>query len=105
MFRGDASHSGVYPAADGRSLAGMQWRFPTGGEVNGSPAIAGRTVYAGSGDGRLYAIDLASRPAKIVCATNRQAATPATPSQETTMSAGRGSTRARERMAVSTARF
>jgi outer membrane protein assembly factor BamB len=30
----------------------------TGGEINGSPVVSGRTVYAGSGDGRLYAIDL-----------------------------------------------
>jgi eukaryotic-like serine/threonine-protein kinase len=59
MFRGDAAHSGVYTSTGGGgNLAGMQWRFPTGGEVNGSPVITGNTVYAGSGDGKLYAIDL-----------------------------------------------
>ena len=58
MFRGDAAHSGVYPATSGRNLIGMQWRFPTGGEVVSTPAIAGDTVYVGSGDGKLYAIDL-----------------------------------------------
>ena len=58
MFRGDAAHGGVYGSSGGRELAGMQWRFPTGGEVNGSPVVSGRTVYAGSGDGKLYVIDL-----------------------------------------------
>jgi len=58
MFRGDPAHSGVYAAVSGQNLIGMQWRFPTGGSVNGSPIVDGDTVYAGSGDGRLYAIDL-----------------------------------------------
>jgi outer membrane protein assembly factor BamB len=58
MFRGNAAHSGFYHDGRGRNLAGLQWRFATGGEVNGTPVVAGRTVYAGSGDGRLYAIDL-----------------------------------------------
>jgi PQQ-like domain len=58
MFRGNAAHTGVLQAGGGRNLAGMQWRFATGGEVDGSAVVAEQTVYVGSGDGRLYAIDL-----------------------------------------------
>lgn len=58
MFRGNAAHTGVFQGGGGRNLAGMQWRFATGGEVDGSPVVAGQTVYVGSGDGKLYAIDL-----------------------------------------------
>src|ERR1700737_5016187 len=58
MFRGNPAHTAVYAPTSGRNLVGMQWRFPTGGEVNSSPVIDGDTVYVGSGDGTLYAIDL-----------------------------------------------
>ena len=40
-----------------QELAGLQWRFETGGAVNSTPAILGDTIYAGSGDGHLYAVD------------------------------------------------
>ena len=33
------------------------WRFKTGGEIESSPALSGRTLYVGSGDGDLYALD------------------------------------------------
>jgi outer membrane protein assembly factor BamB len=56
MFRGDAAHTGVY-GPTGRQLAGMQWRFATGGDVISSPAIADGVVYIGSGNGKLYAIE------------------------------------------------
>ena len=57
MFRGDAAHTGVYAPAKGQALAGLQWRFMTEGDVISSPAVVGQTVYVGSGDGRLYALD------------------------------------------------
>ena len=57
MFRGGAARNGVYPAASGTALAGLQWRFLTEGDVIGSPTVLGQTVYVGSGDGRLYALD------------------------------------------------
>ena len=57
MFRGDAARSGVYAASSGQSLAGLQWRFMTEGDVVSSPAVLGQTVYVGSGDGHLYALD------------------------------------------------
>lgn len=37
---------------------GFAWRFETGGEVRSSPAVVDGTVYIGSNDGSLYAIDL-----------------------------------------------
>lgn len=57
MFRGGPAHNGVYAAAPGRALAGLQWRVATGGDVISSPAVANGVVYVGSGDGRLYALD------------------------------------------------
>jgi eukaryotic-like serine/threonine-protein kinase len=59
MFRGDAAHTGQYTGG-GRSLIGLAWRAPTDGDVISSPTIANGTVYVGSGDGHLYALDLAT---------------------------------------------
>jgi outer membrane protein assembly factor BamB len=56
MFRGGAEHHGYYDSPAGQSLVGLQWRFPTGGSVISSPAVSGNLVYAGSGDGKLYAL-------------------------------------------------
>lgn len=61
MFRGDAAHTAFYaldsPAHEGRNLVGLQWRFATEGDGISSPVVAGDRVYAGSGDGHLYALD------------------------------------------------
>ena len=57
MFRGDAAHAGVYDASPGQALGGLAWRFMTDGDVISSPTVIGQTVYVGSGDGRLYALD------------------------------------------------
>jgi outer membrane protein assembly factor BamB len=61
MFRGDAAHNAVYaldsPAHEGRNLVGLQWRFATEGDGISSPVVVGDRVYAGSGDGHLYALD------------------------------------------------
>lgn len=59
MFRGGALHLGAYPAAKG-SYAGIAWRVQTGGPVRSSPVVVGNTVYVGSTDGRVYALDAAS---------------------------------------------
>jgi eukaryotic-like serine/threonine-protein kinase len=58
MFRGDPSHTGVYPATSGSYLGGLQWRFATSGAVTSSPVVSGDAVYVGSGDGHVYALDL-----------------------------------------------
>ena len=57
MFRGDAAHSGVYASAPLRQFGGLQWRVQTGGMVQSSAALHDGTLYIGSGDGLLYALD------------------------------------------------
>ena len=39
------------------STDGAGWRFETDGEVLSSPAVSGGTVYIGSVDGSLYAVE------------------------------------------------
>lgn len=58
MFRGGPSHPGVARGAAGVRYGGVRWRVATEGPVRSTPAIAGGTVYVGSGDLGLYAIDL-----------------------------------------------
>ena len=59
MFRGGPAHVGTYEGG-GRTLVGLAWRAATEGDVISSPAIAGDEVFIGSGDGHLYALDLAT---------------------------------------------
>ncbi|MGH7512102.1 MAG: PQQ-binding-like beta-propeller repeat protein [Gemmatimonadales bacterium] len=60
MFRGGPSHPGSYPASGPRSAPRVAWRFHTGGRVFGSPAVVGATVYIGSTDANVYALDRAT---------------------------------------------
>src|SRR5690242_284825 len=60
MFRGDPEHSGVYEAPGVPQLSGVKWKFKTGGRVMSSPAVVEGTVYVGSNDDNLYAIDAES---------------------------------------------
>jgi outer membrane protein assembly factor BamB len=60
MFRGDAAHSGASAAAGPHSLKGVKWAFPTGARVVSSPVVAADTLYIGSDDGNLYALDPAT---------------------------------------------
>jgi PQQ-like domain len=57
MFRGDAGHTGGYSDAIGHELAGVQWIVNTGGGGVPSPAVLGDTVWIGSADGTLRALD------------------------------------------------
>src|ERR1700752_4919129 len=57
MFRNDLAHSGIYAAAGVPKLNGVKWTFHTHGEVISSPAVVNGTIYVGSNDGNLYAID------------------------------------------------
>ncbi|HKW09125.1 MAG TPA: PQQ-binding-like beta-propeller repeat protein, partial [Gemmatimonadaceae bacterium] len=59
MFRGGPAHHGVYRGG-GPTLLGLAWRAPTDGDVVSSPAIVGNDIFIGSGDGYLYALDLAT---------------------------------------------
>ena len=56
MFRGDPSLRGVAQTKLPDKLV-LWWRFQTGAAVNSSAAVDGRTVYVGSLDGNLYALD------------------------------------------------
>ncbi len=69
MFRGNLAHSGVYPGVGVPKLNGVKWKFKTGGRVISSPAIANGTVYVGSTDTNLYAVDLETGALKWKFAT------------------------------------
>lgn len=60
MFRGDPAHTGVHATRGPAHYGGLLWRFQTGGPVRSTPAVAGGTVYVGSSDGRLYALERAT---------------------------------------------
>ncbi|MBL0180280.1 MAG: PQQ-binding-like beta-propeller repeat protein [Gemmatimonadetes bacterium] len=57
MFRGDAAHGGRYADPGAAAYGGLRWRFQTDGPVRSSPAVTTTTVYIGSNDGHLYALD------------------------------------------------
>src|SRR3954467_13079363 len=60
MFRGDAAHTGSYPGNGPRQFHRVKWKFPTGDRVVSSPVLQGNTIYFGSDDGNIYAVDAAS---------------------------------------------
>jgi eukaryotic-like serine/threonine-protein kinase len=57
MFQGGPTHSGVSASAGPAVFGGLKWRLQTDGPVRSSPVIANHTLYVGSGDGSLYAIN------------------------------------------------
>lgn len=57
MFRGGASHDGVYNAQAPRQFHRVKWAFPTGDRVVSSPVMQDGVVYFGSDDGNVYAVD------------------------------------------------
>jgi outer membrane protein assembly factor BamB len=59
-FRGNAAHSGIYRAPPITATPAVSWRFHTDGYVISSPALADGTVYVGSTDRFLYALDAAT---------------------------------------------
>lgn len=59
QFRGDASLTGVAGAAPATPLE-PRWRFEAGDAIESTAAISDGTVFVGSLDGKLYALDLAS---------------------------------------------
>ena len=56
MFRGGATHPGVY-AGQVPTAAHVKWRFKAEDRVMSSPAVVNGVVYFGSFDGNLYALD------------------------------------------------
>ena len=57
MFRHDLSNSGVATPGAVPPQGKVQWIFTTGAEIDSSPVVSGNTVYVGSRDGKLYALD------------------------------------------------
>lgn len=57
MYRGGPSHTGVYDVPATHGYQGLRWRFQTRGPVISTPACKGDTIFVGSSDGNLYAID------------------------------------------------
>ncbi len=57
QFRRAAAHTGVAQTQGVERLAGVLWRVQTQGAVRSSPALVDGTVYVGSADGFLYALD------------------------------------------------
>jgi outer membrane protein assembly factor BamB len=60
MFRGNPQHTGVYDGPGVQQFTKIKWQFHTDGQVLSSPAVAGGTLYVGSADHHLYALDLAA---------------------------------------------
>lgn len=61
MFQHDTRNSGYTDATTGPNQeVGAAWTFETGGEVLSSPAVVDGTVFVGSNDGNLYALDMVS---------------------------------------------
>jgi len=60
LFRGDAARTGVYAGAAPKSIEHVLWEFKTGGRVISSPVVADGTVFVGSNDHFLHALDAGS---------------------------------------------
>ncbi len=57
MFRGDLSRTGRVDAIGPQPRGELKWKFQTGAPVRSSPALAYGTIYVGSRDFSLYALD------------------------------------------------
>jgi len=60
MFRHDLGRSGTTDSNGTLPQGKLKWVFSTGAPILSSPAIADGTVYVGSHDGKLYALDAAT---------------------------------------------
>ena len=78
MFRGDLSHTGAYAGAGVTRAPRVKWVFHTKGRVIATPTVANGTVYFGSTDGNVYAVDGESGRQRWAFATEaRVASSPA----------------------------
>ena len=60
MFRHDLGHSGATDSSGTLPQGKLKWVFSTGAPIHSSPAVVGGTVYVGSQDSKLYALDAAT---------------------------------------------
>ena len=56
-FHGNNARTGVYESPGPKKLGGVKWAFKTDGPISSSPAIVAGTVFIGSADNHLYAVD------------------------------------------------
>jgi formylglycine-generating enzyme required for sulfatase activity/outer membrane protein assembly factor BamB len=59
-YRGNQARTGVFETRGAAVFGGVRWRFRTGGAVKSSPIAVDGTVFVGSDDTNIYAIDLAT---------------------------------------------
>lgn len=59
MFRGGPEHLGIYESKAQPTLSSVAWKFKSGGKVISSPTVDVNTVYFGSTDHKLYAVNRA----------------------------------------------
>ncbi|MFC2016225.1 PQQ-binding-like beta-propeller repeat protein [Chloroflexota bacterium] len=57
MFRHDLGHSGTIDSNGTLPQGTLKWVFSTGGAIHSSPAVVDDTIYVGSRDNKLYALD------------------------------------------------
>ena len=55
--RGGPARTGIYEGPGPEAPVEAKWRFQTDEEVGSSPAVVGGTVYVGSGDDHVYALE------------------------------------------------
>ncbi len=60
MFLGNPQHTSVYNTAGIEQTPEIKWKFKTGGQVISTPAVAEGSVYFGSEDGYMYAVNVES---------------------------------------------
>jgi len=60
MFMHNARHTGVYESMPVKQKPKLLWKVKTDGQVISSPVVVGQTVYVGSGDHKMYAINALS---------------------------------------------
>jgi outer membrane protein assembly factor BamB len=68
-FRGNAAHTGVYEDPGVPQFHKVKWQFQTKGQILSSPALTSDTVYIGSSDHFLYAVNLSDGNAYAVDAS------------------------------------
>jgi outer membrane protein assembly factor BamB len=57
QFRGEPSLTGTVETTGVETFGGVAWRFETGSTVRSSPALVDGTLFVGSSDGFLYALE------------------------------------------------
>lgn len=60
MFRGNAQHTGLSREPGVPKFTAVKWKFKTNGWVVSSPTISNDTIYFGSTDRHVYAVDAAT---------------------------------------------